>query len=99
MGEKQNNNNNNCEDKHQKLETIPWYLCRKLDMLGCCHGHLIIIVHQNDSLIIVVVVGGGGGGRTSSCMPIPKLVERAKYCDKIGMTTKVCSLWLLFFKP
>jgi hypothetical protein len=73
MGEKRNNNNNNCEDKHQKLETIPWYLCRKLDMLGCCHGHLIIIVHQNDSLIIVVVVGGAVGGELLLVCQSPSL--------------------------
>jgi len=40
-----------------------------------------------------------GGGRTSSCMPMPKLAEGAESFDRIGMTTRVCSLWLLLFKP
>ncbi len=55
MGQKRNNNK--CADKHQKFETIPWYLCQKLDMLGRCCGHLVTVVHHNDSSTIVVVYG------------------------------------------
>ncbi|CAK9228628.1 unnamed protein product [Sphagnum troendelagicum] len=54
MGKKRNNNN----DKHQKLETIPWYLCRKLDMLGRRRGHLVTAFHQSDSS--AAAAGGGG---------------------------------------
>jgi hypothetical protein len=52
MGQKHTNNNNNHANKHKKLETIPWYLCQKLDMLGCHCGHLITVVHQNDYSIV-----------------------------------------------
>lgn len=95
MGQKRNNNNH--ADKHQKLESIPWYLCQKLDMLGHCCGHLIVVVHQSDYSTVFAIIKGEG--RTSYCMPMPKLVEKVKSCDRINMTTRVCSLWLLFFKP
>jgi hypothetical protein len=60
MGQKRNNINK-CADKHKFFETIPWYLCQKLDMLGCRCGHLITLVHHNDSSTIAIVVGGVGG--------------------------------------
>jgi hypothetical protein len=52
MGQKLNNNNR--ANKHQKLETILWYLSQKLDMLGHRHGHLVTIVHQSDSSTVVI---------------------------------------------
>jgi len=59
MGQKRNNNKNNRADKHQKLETIPWYLCRKLDMLGRRRGHLVTAFHQSDSSAAAAAAGGG----------------------------------------
>ncbi len=58
MGQKWNNNN--CANKHQKLETIPWYLCQKFDMLGRCHGHLIIVFIRMIFQLLLLLLGGGG---------------------------------------
>jgi hypothetical protein len=90
MGRKRNNNNR--ADKHQKLETIPWYLCQKLDMLGHRHGHLITVVHQIDSSV-------AARGNNFFLYVNTHVHRRGKVCDKIGMKTRVCSLWLLLLKP
>jgi hypothetical protein len=63
-------------------------------MLGCCHGHLIIIVHQNDSLVIV----GGGGGENFFLYANPQACRRGKVLQQDRHDNKGLLYVVAFFQ-